>query len=139
MSLIVLSYWPHTVEKVPHLCAGYTEKGGRNACSGDSGGPLVCNIDGKAILAGVVSFNRSRQGFYHSLILILLCMTNNSFTACRMAGYPGVFARVTSYLDWIQDNLGKTDGKSDCIKTYFEHGQGCTWNHCTGERKCFLY
>jgi secreted trypsin-like serine protease len=35
------------------LCA----KGeGRDSCQGDSGGPLICNIGGKAVSAGIVSW-----------------------------------------------------------------------------------
>ena len=51
-------------------------------CFINLGGPLVCNVDGKAILTGVVSW-----GF-------VKCGTN-----------PSVFARVTHVLSWIKDNL----------------------------------
>ena len=46
------------------------------------GGPLVCNVDGKAILTGVVSWGYQKCGTY-----------------------PTVFARVTHVLSWIKDNL----------------------------------
>ena len=61
------------------ICAGYPGEGGKDACSGDSGGPLVCNKDGKAIIAGVVSFGRD----------------------CASPNYPGVYSRTTHVLDWI--------------------------------------
>jgi len=67
------SITPYTV------CAGY-EEGGRDTCQGDSGGPLVCEIDGSWQLHGLTSFGRG----------------------CAEAGWPGVYARVTPIMDWIQ-------------------------------------
>ena len=47
-------------------------------CGGDSGGPFVCN--GK--LTGVVSWGSS----------------------CARHGFPGVYANVKTYVDWIKEN-----------------------------------
>ncbi|XP_069688316.1 transmembrane protease serine 9-like [Periplaneta americana] len=55
--------------------------GGKGTCSGDSGGPLVLG----GIQIGIVSFGAS--------------------AGCE-AGLPDGFARVTSYLDWIQSHTG---------------------------------
>ncbi|TDG41666.1 hypothetical protein AWZ03_011920 [Drosophila navojoa] len=58
--------------------------GGTSTCNGDSGGPLVLN-DGSNTLIGATSFGIA--------------------LGCEV-GWPGVFTRVTSYLDWIEQNSG---------------------------------
>ena len=65
------------------ICAGYPDDGGKDACQGDSGGPFVCNNNGNAVIAGVVSWG----------------------IGCAFADYPGVYARTTSALSWIQNSM----------------------------------
>ncbi|XP_050344567.1 brachyurin-like [Nymphalis io] len=58
--------------------------GGTSTCRGDSGGPLVVQRNDKPVLIGLTSFG--------------------SAFGCEI-GFPAAFVRVTSYLDFINQNL----------------------------------
>ncbi|CAL8249164.1 unnamed protein product [Merluccius merluccius] len=62
------------------LCAG---EGLDDACKGDSGGPLVCSSEGRMTLMGVISWG----------------------DGCGKKDVPGVYTRVTHYLDWIKSHM----------------------------------
>ncbi|CAG9855116.1 unnamed protein product [Phyllotreta striolata] len=68
------------------ICAGRAD-GKQDACQGDSGGPLFWGtISGEVIRyyqIGVVSY-----GF-----------------RCAEVGYPGVYTRVTKFINWIENNI----------------------------------
>ncbi|XP_039432141.2 venom protease-like [Culex pipiens pallens] len=66
-----------------HICAKSFDSSKQDACRGDSGGPMMVSLDGNWYLIGVVDF-----GY-----------------VCGRTTLPGVYARVTSYMDWIEDNL----------------------------------
>ncbi|CAK8692777.1 unnamed protein product [Clavelina lepadiformis] len=72
------------------VCAGY-ELGGVDTCQGDSGGPLACkNSNGTYLLEGITSFG----------------------VGCATAERPGVYTRVSDYINWIGGIAGKYFKKS---------------------------
>lgn len=84
--------WPkeHCIPEVLHgrtvtsnmLCAGDT-RGLDDACKGDSGGPLVCRTEDGMTLMGVISWG----------------------VGCGLKDTPGVYTRVSNYIDWINSKI----------------------------------
>jgi secreted trypsin-like serine protease len=68
------------------ICAGDYYNGGKDTCQGDSGGPLyilnTLNGKNKYILAGITSYG----------------------IGCGDKGVPGIYTKVSAYLDWINKN-----------------------------------
>uniref|UniRef100_A0A8C3WS52 Ovochymase 1 n=1 Tax=Catagonus wagneri TaxID=51154 RepID=A0A8C3WS52_9CETA len=89
------------------ICAGSAASGGKDIGQGDSGGPLVCKHEkGPFVLYGIVSWG---------------------------AGYaqprkPGVFSRVSVFLEWIQS---KIKGKS--LFRYYENSASFSEMGCYSE------
>ncbi|XP_053573975.1 tissue-type plasminogen activator [Bombina bombina] len=65
------------------LCAGDT-RNHDDACKGDSGGPLVCPYAGRMHLVGIISWG----------------------VGCGEKDTPGVYTRVTKYVNWIRKHSG---------------------------------
>lgn len=60
---------------------------------GDSGGPLVCMINKHMTLVGIISWG----------------------IGCGQKDVPGVYTKVTNYIDWIQDNMKQWPGKPSSL------------------------
>jgi len=70
-------------------CAGIA---GKDSCQGDSGGPMVAQSNnGSWFEYGIVSWGRG----------------------CALAGYPGVYARMSAFCSWIQST---TNGDVNCAR-----------------------
>jgi len=74
------------IDQQAMICGGYKE-GGKDSCQGDSGGPFVFKNGDSYTLHGVVSFG----------------------IGCARPGYPGIYARVSNYIPWIQEKNRRVD------------------------------
>jgi len=97
------NYWGGVEDD--EIMAGYPD-GGYDSCQGDSGGPMVVlAADGETFLqVGIVSWG----------------------SGCAEVGYPGVYSRVSYFIDWICEN---TDGAVCPNQSTFCDGNavyGCT-------------
>ena len=64
------------------MIRNYLQSGYKDACQGDSGGPATTSENGSLVLAGATSWGYG----------------------CAQANYPGVYADLHYYRDWINSN-----------------------------------
>ncbi|XP_076817749.1 transmembrane protease serine 9-like [Clavelina lepadiformis] len=85
------------------VCAGFVDVGSVDTCQGDSGGPLVCLIDESTwYQIGITSFG----------------------IGCAQPGYPGVYTRLSSFAQWIEEVVslngsqvdGAGNGEPACVQ-----------------------
>lgn len=80
-------YYFGSLDANRQICISVSEK--QSTCNGDSGGPLVVEEDGKPVLIGATSFG-----------IVLGCQS----------GWPGVFTRISGFLEWIHKHTGLVEG-----------------------------
>ncbi|KAL9955813.1 hypothetical protein ACROYT_G037196 [Oculina patagonica] len=99
------------VDERSMVCAGSGTANQTGGCQGDSGGPFVCQEGGKWVLRGAVSWGH------------LMCRTD----------YYSVFARISSFIDWISQNMAGGGGVSppSCVDKHVncKYWTGfCSWH-----------
>lgn len=74
------SFLPVTIWNKGQICAGALPRGGCGGCQGDSGGPLIQYTGNNPFVVGISSFG----------------------IRCGDWKFPGVFARVSSFIPWLK-------------------------------------
>ncbi|XP_077483263.1 venom protease-like isoform X2 [Amblyomma americanum] len=77
------AYEQHLPIGKAQLCAGDV-RAEMDSCQGDSGGPLLLPHEGRYYVVGIVSSGKD----------------------CATPGFPGIYTRVSSHLDWLRNELG---------------------------------
>lgn len=88
-----LAYGDMSIDEA-QICAG---DNGKDSCQGDSGGPLVQQVPTSGGCNQLEWAQASRPSY--ELVGIV-----SHGQGCGRSGFPGVYTRVASYLDWIKEN-----------------------------------
>lgn len=71
-------------------------RSGEDSCSGDSGG-------------GLIAVDRTSG---HQIAKYLVGIVSYGPTPCGFPGWPGVYTRVTDYMDWIRESMESNEQSS---------------------------
>lgn len=88
-----------------------------DSCQGDSGGPLICVENNTPIIRGIVSFGKG----------------------CGRPGLPGIYTRVSTYIDWIDDTIERMMARTSCgpVRSAFKLEGDDLTTTCSG-KTCML-
>lgn len=83
-----LQFYKHGIQRVTgsNICAG---EGDVDSCEGDSGGPLM--------------WAKQDQNTGHKVYYLVGIVSGG--ISCASEKYPGIYVRVTDFLEWIDDNV----------------------------------
>ncbi|XP_038068326.1 uncharacterized protein LOC119737788 [Patiria miniata] len=113
------------------ICAGL-DKGGKDSCQGDSGGPMVSKI------VDTSDATLKDRWFQNGIV--------SWGYGCAQPEYPGVYARVSAFQDWLapifENNAGPTEkyGDNGCrLDEFMCKGLLCISHagRCNGANNCF--
>lgn len=89
------------------FCAGYLEGNSADACGGDSGGPLICEKEGSFLIPNynicysLLNTQTTSTGIHRLYGIISWGIR------CGEANRPGVYVKITKYVEWITNVVRK--------------------------------
>ena len=78
---------------------------GKDSCQGDSGGPLFLPENGRFVAMTYAESNKMSRDTVVGVV--------SRGAGCAFLNYPGIYARVTEFKEWILDNTNGTQN-SNC-------------------------